>query len=124
MGDSTCISCHRDKASYEETAHRRTSRHPSRATIAGHYTGPGSVLRTPNPALHFRMGVDSAGFHQTAVQGTGSDTTVRTERGSITLPVVIADLPDGVVWLPANSPGSRVRDTLGAGHGDLVGVSA
>jgi NADH-quinone oxidoreductase subunit G len=38
--------------------------------------------------------------------------------------LVIADLPDGVVWLPANSPGSRVRDTLGAGHGDLVGVSA
>jgi NADH-quinone oxidoreductase subunit G len=49
---------------------------------------------------------------------------VRTERGSITLPVVIADLPDGVVWLPANSAGSRVRDALGAGHGDLVGVSA
>jgi NADH-quinone oxidoreductase subunit G len=48
---------------------------------------------------------------------------VRTERGSITLPVVIADLPDGVVWLPANSPGSRVRATLGAGHGDLVGVA-
>jgi NADH-quinone oxidoreductase subunit G len=38
--------------------------------------------------------------------------------------VVIADLPDGVVWLPANSPGSRVRATLGAGHGDLVGVTA
>ena len=44
--------------------------------------------------------------------------------GAITLPVVIADLPDGVVWLPANSAGSRVRVTLGAGHGDLVGVSA
>ena len=24
MGDSTCISCHRDKASYEGTAHRLT----------------------------------------------------------------------------------------------------
>jgi hypothetical protein len=80
MGDSTCISCHRDKASFETTAHRLTSRHPSRATMAGHFTGPGSVLRTPNPALHFRMSVDSAGFHQTAVRGTGKDTTVRTER--------------------------------------------
>ncbi|MFC5992609.1 NADH-quinone oxidoreductase subunit G [Pseudonocardia hispaniensis] len=50
--------------------------------------------------------------------------TVRTERGAITLPVGIADLPDGVVWLPANSAGSQVRVTLGAGHGDLVGVSA
>ena len=54
----------------------------------------------------------------------GEPATVRTERGAITLPVVIADLPDGVVWLPANSPGSQVRGTLGAGHGDLVGVSA
>ena len=54
----------------------------------------------------------------------GAPATVRTERGAITVPLVIADLPDGVVWLPANSPGSRVRDTLGAGHGDLVGVSA
>jgi NADH-quinone oxidoreductase subunit G len=54
----------------------------------------------------------------------GAPATVRTERGSITLPVVIADLPDGVVWLPANSAGSRVRATLGAGHGDLVGVTA
>jgi NADH-quinone oxidoreductase subunit G len=54
----------------------------------------------------------------------GRPATVRTERGSVTLPVVIADLPDGVVWLPGNSPGSRVRATLGAGHGDLVGVTA
>jgi NADH-quinone oxidoreductase subunit G len=54
----------------------------------------------------------------------GRPGTVRTERGAVTLPVVIADLPDGVVWLPANSPGSHVRATLGAGHGDLVGVSA
>ena len=54
----------------------------------------------------------------------GAPATVRTERGAVTLPVVIADLPDGVVWLPANSPGSRVRATLGAGHGDLVGVTA
>ena len=54
----------------------------------------------------------------------GAPATVRTERGTITLPVVIADLPDGVVWLPANSPGSHVRATLGAGHGDLVGVTA
>jgi NADH-quinone oxidoreductase subunit G len=54
----------------------------------------------------------------------GRPGTVRTERGAVTLPVVIADLPDGVVWLPANSPGSHVRATLGAGHGDLVGVTA
>ena len=36
----------------------------------------------------------------------------------------LADLPDGVVWLPAKSGDSRVRAVLGAGHGDLVGVTA
>jgi hypothetical protein len=79
-GDSTCLSCHRDKASYEGTAHRSTSSHPSRATIGGVFTGPRSVLLTPNPAVHFRMSADSTGFYQTAVSGTGKDTTTRTER--------------------------------------------
>ncbi|MEJ3653796.1 NADH-quinone oxidoreductase subunit G [Actinomycetes bacterium KLBMP 9759] len=54
----------------------------------------------------------------------GADATVRTERGSITLPVALADLPDGVVWLPGKSGESQVRTVLGAGHGDLVGVTA
>jgi len=66
-----------------------------------------------NPATAQRLGL-----------AAGALGTVRTERGTITLPVVIADLPDGVVWLPANSPNSKVRGTLGVGHGDLVGVSA
>ena len=44
-------------------------------------------------------------------------------RGSITLPLVVADLPDGVVWLPTNSPGSHVREQLGAAHGDIVEVA-
>ncbi|WP_433556943.1 NADH-quinone oxidoreductase subunit G [Pseudonocardia xinjiangensis] len=54
----------------------------------------------------------------------GQPATVRTDRGAVTLPVALADLPDGVVWLPGNSDGSRVRSILGAGHGDLVGVTA
>ena len=40
--------------------------------------------------------------------------------GSIILPLVVADLPDGVVWLPTHSPGSHVREELGAAHGDIV----
>jgi NADH-quinone oxidoreductase subunit G len=54
----------------------------------------------------------------------GNPATVRTDRGEITLPVALADLPDGVVWLPGNSGDSRVRTVLGVGHGDLVGVTA
>jgi NADH-quinone oxidoreductase subunit G len=49
--------------------------------------------------------------------------TVSTERGSITLPVEVGDLPDGVVWLPANSDGSNVRVSLGAGHGSVVSIT-
>ncbi|RZS44464.1 NADH dehydrogenase subunit G [Herbihabitans rhizosphaerae] len=52
--------------------------------------------------------------------GLNGTATVSTARGSITLPVVHADLPDGVVWLPADSGDSTVRATLGAGHGDIV----
>ena len=87
-----------------------------------------STLAVDEPALagtarraHVRCNVATA---ERLGLAAGKPATVRTERGSITLPVVIADLPDGVVWLPANSPGSRVRATLGAGHGDLVGVTA
>ncbi|GAA1286304.1 NADH-quinone oxidoreductase subunit G [Pseudonocardia aurantiaca] len=54
----------------------------------------------------------------------GESATVRTASGAITLPVALADLPDGVVWLPGKSGDSRVRAVLGAGHGDLVGVTA
>ncbi|MCW2545657.1 MAG: nuoG, partial [Mycobacterium sp.] len=46
------------------------------------------------------------------------------ESGTITLPLVVADLPDGVVWLPTSSPGSHVREELGAAHGDVVKIAA
>jgi NADH-quinone oxidoreductase subunit G len=52
--------------------------------------------------------------------GHGGKVTVATERGAITVPAEIADMPDRVVWLPTNSAGCAVRDTLGAGHGSLV----
>jgi len=48
--------------------------------------------------------------------------TVTTERGEITLPLVVDELPERVVWLPAASPGSLVHDTLGAVAGDVVRI--
>ncbi|HST66574.1 MAG TPA: molybdopterin dinucleotide binding domain-containing protein, partial [Mycobacteriales bacterium] len=53
----------------------------------------------------------------------GAKVTVRTARGAITLPARLTPMPDGVVWLPANSPGSTVRSTLGAGAGAVVEIS-
>ncbi|MCC2309563.1 NADH-quinone oxidoreductase subunit G [Cellulomonas chengniuliangii] len=45
---------------------------------------------------------------------------VSTDAGTIELPVVVTDMPDHVVWLPTNSPGSAVRESLHAGPGALV----
>ncbi len=36
----------------------------------------------------------------------GSPVTVATPRGRITLPLAITEMPEQVVWLPLNSPGS------------------
>ena len=52
----------------------------------------------------------------------GQKVTVSNERGAITLPAAEAELPDGVVWLPTNSPGSAIRSALAAGHGAIVTV--
>ncbi|HSY14783.1 MAG TPA: NADH-quinone oxidoreductase subunit G [Jatrophihabitantaceae bacterium] len=50
--------------------------------------------------------------------------SVSTERGVITVPLTIAELPDRVVWLPTNARGSSVRATLGAVAGDVVTLAA
>ncbi|WP_018217169.1 NADH-quinone oxidoreductase subunit G [Salinispora vitiensis] len=50
--------------------------------------------------------------------------TVGTERGGVTLPVVVTEMPDGVVWLPTNSPGSTLRRSLGVAAGAVVRISA
>jgi NADH-quinone oxidoreductase subunit G len=52
----------------------------------------------------------------------GELATISTDRGSVTLPSQVADLPDGVVWAPANS-GVSLRAALGAGFGDRVVLS-
>ncbi|OZD66569.1 NADH-quinone oxidoreductase subunit G [Rhodococcus sp. 05-340-1] len=51
---------------------------------------------------------------------TGDLVSVVTDRGSITLPLTITDLPDTVVWIPMNSPGSAVYRSLGVQSGAVV----
>jgi NADH-quinone oxidoreductase subunit G len=50
----------------------------------------------------------------------GGRITVATERGAITVPAEVTEMPDRVVWLPTNSAGCAVRSVLGAGHGTQV----
>ena len=54
----------------------------------------------------------------------GDPVTVSTDRGSLTLPLVVADLPDDVVWVPTRTTGAHVRIDLAAAHGDVVTVTA
>ncbi|MCU1596003.1 MAG: dehydrogenase, partial [Frankiales bacterium] len=53
----------------------------------------------------------------------GDSVTVSTDRGSVTLPLVVADLPDDVVWVPTRTRGAHVRTDLSAAHGDAVVLS-
>ncbi|HEY1918421.1 MAG TPA: NADH-quinone oxidoreductase subunit G [Streptosporangiaceae bacterium] len=52
----------------------------------------------------------------------GGKVSVATGAGAITLPVRVTDLPDRVVWLPANAAGLGVRRELAAGHGSRVTI--
>ncbi|RKN31640.1 NADH-quinone oxidoreductase subunit G [Micromonospora musae] len=53
----------------------------------------------------------------------GDAVTVGTDRGAVTLPAAITEMPDGVVWVPTNSPGATVRRSLGALSGRVVRIS-
>ncbi|WP_153396779.1 molybdopterin dinucleotide binding domain-containing protein, partial [Ornithinicoccus halotolerans] len=67
----------------------------------------------------------SAVTAQSAGVAEGDPVTVSTAAGSITLPAQLTkDMPDHVVWLPTNSPGSAVRATLGVDAGAVVQLRA
>jgi NADH-quinone oxidoreductase subunit G len=54
----------------------------------------------------------------------GDTVIVSTDRGAVTLPAVVTDMPEAVVWLPTNSAGCAVRTDLAADHGARVRLSA
>jgi NADH-quinone oxidoreductase subunit G len=66
---------------------------------------------------HARLSAATA----TAVGLADGDTvTVSTDHGSLSVPVVVAEMLDGVVWLPTNSDWCAVRSHLAAGSGSIV----
>jgi len=78
--------------------------------------GEPNLAGTARPAV----AIMSAATAAEVGAGEGGKVTVATERGAITVPAEIADMPERVVWLPANSAGCAVRAQLAAGHGSLV----
>ena len=72
-------------------------------------------------AAHARLSAGTA----SAIGVTDGDLlTVSTDRGSVSVPVVVGQLPEGVVWLPTNSAGCAVRSQLAAGTGSIVRLTA
>ncbi|MDP3971621.1 MAG: NADH-quinone oxidoreductase subunit G [Candidatus Nanopelagicales bacterium] len=55
---------------------------------------------------------------------SGGEVEVSTDRGEVALPLVLTEMPDGVVWIPANSVGSEVYRELGTVEGRLVRIAA
>ena len=54
----------------------------------------------------------------------GGSLRVTGTRGSVTVPVVVTEIADRVVWLPANAEGCDIRRDLGSGAGETVLLSA
>jgi NADH-quinone oxidoreductase subunit G len=82
--------------------------------------GDEALAGTARPPL-VRIGKDLAA---TLGVADGDLVTVSTDRGGITLPAAITDLPAQVVWLPTNSPGSTLRRSLGVTSGAVVRLTA
>ncbi|MGH8882921.1 MAG: molybdopterin dinucleotide binding domain-containing protein, partial [Stackebrandtia sp.] len=75
-------------------------------------TAPTPVLRL-SAATASSIGADN-----------GAPVTVSSATGGITLPLAVTRMPDNVVWLPTNSPGSGVYRGLGVTAGNVVSIAA
>jgi NADH-quinone oxidoreductase subunit G len=82
--------------------------------------GEPALAGTARPALA-RISATTAANHGL---GDGQPVTVTSAQGSITLPVAVTEMVDGVVWVPGNSIGSTVNATLRVGPGAVVALSA
>ncbi|MCE1180358.1 MAG: NADH-quinone oxidoreductase subunit G [Micrococcales bacterium] len=71
-----------------------------------------AVVARVSAATAERLGLDD-----------GEPVNVSAGRGSITVPLAVSEMVDGVVWLPTNSAGSAVRTDLGVDAGATVTVT-
>ena len=82
--------------------------------------GEQALAGTARPALA-RVSAATADAHGLV---DGEPVTVTSGSGSITLPLAVTEMVDGVVWVPGNSIGSTVNATLRVGSGAAVALSA
>ncbi len=77
------------------------------------------LAATQRPAVARLSAATAAGIGAS----DGDVVTVSSESGSITLPLLITDMPDGVVWVPGNSPDSTVNASLSVVAGAIVSIA-
>lgn len=82
--------------------------------------GEPALAATARPALA-RTSAATAAAHGLA---DGLPVTISSAYGSITLPLAVTEMVDGVVWVPGNSAGSTVNTSLRAGAGTPVSLRA
>jgi NADH-quinone oxidoreductase subunit G len=80
--------------------------------------GEPALAGTARPALA-RVSPATAAAHGLS---DGHPVTVTSPNGSITLPLAVTEMVDGVVWVPGNSIGSTVNATLRVGSGAVVAL--
>ena len=78
--------------------------------------GEPHLAATARPSV---VAVNAAMFEQL---GQPEVITVTGPKGSITLPVQVAEVSNESVWLPMNSPESHIYAQLGCGYGEVVTV--
>jgi len=83
--------------------------------------GEEHLAGTARPAVVHLSATTAA---EIAVAAEGAPVNISTDRGTITLPLAIVEMPDRVAWLPTNSVGSTVRRTLAVDAGAVVKISA
>jgi NADH-quinone oxidoreductase subunit G len=89
---------------------------------AGRLLDGDDVLRRTARAPVVRLSKQTAGV--LGGVGDGDLVSVASDRGSVTLPVAITEMPDSVVWLPSNPVShTGVRRALGVSAGAVVTVT-
>jgi NADH-quinone oxidoreductase subunit G len=78
------------------------------------------VMQEGEPHLAATARPSVALVSSATAEGLGDTVTVTGPTGSVTLPLVVGEVLDGVVWLPLNSPGCHVHADLGAVAGSVV----
>jgi len=96
LQDRVCSTCHQDKlVSYQRTAHYRTSRMPTKNSVAGSFAPGKNTMTTFNPELSFRMEEHDGSFYQTELSDKPNQPVRRSEQ----IGIVVGSATKGQTYL-------------------------